>query len=106
MITFKPLPCERPVKNRTRTGFTLQPISKTTLDEEQMIWVAGKVSEMLYTKKGDLTRDEINTAIEYTRFLLSKMQLLKVKNLKKLALQIVTKTRKKNNSSRKKVARK
>ncbi len=93
MITFKPIPREssaavRKVGSRQLHNFIVHSISKSKMDPSEMSWVADKVALMLRQKKKDLTRDEINTAIEYIRFLLSKMLTLKTKNLVRVAREL------------------
>lgn len=96
MITLKPLPREgknrtvRPKKPDNLMNFTIRAISKSKLDRSELAWVAGKVASMLGKKKANLSNNEINTAIEYIRFLLSKMHLLKTKRLATLAREILS----------------
>jgi hypothetical protein len=93
MITFKPIPRESTAAVRRVTpqrlhNFIVHSISKSKIDPEEMSWVATKVADMLRRKKKDMTNEEINTAIEYIRFLLSKMLTLKTKNLVRVAREL------------------
>lgn len=93
MITLKPLPREKPMTKRQEQvrslhNFTIHTISQKGIDPDEMAWVAGRVAHMLGGTKKDMSSDDINTAIEYIRFLLSKMQLLKTKKLTALAREL------------------
>lgn len=94
MITIKPIPREKAVsairrKRMELRNFTIHAISHGQLNKEEVAWVAQRVAHMLGgKKKGELSNKEINTAIEYIRFLLSKMQLLKTKRLTALAREL------------------
>lgn len=94
MVTIKPLPNERSmartreIKRVVLNNFTVRAISKNKINAEEMAYVAAKVASMLGKKKTNLSNDEINTAIDYIRFLLSKMHLLKTKRLVTLAREL------------------